>query len=128
LPGIFESVPVEAAANRFAGAFLVSKEAAFRELGRHRHNINIPELYLLKLKYGFSMQAWLRRALELSIISEDLESCLFRELKSQGAPKVEPGDQVPSEEPGRMKRMAWRAVAEGVVTRSRASELAGIEM
>lgn len=121
-------VSVEAAANRFAGAFLVSREAAYRELGQRRHNINLAELHLLKLKYGFSMQAWLRRALELDIISDDLETRLFRELKSLGAPKVEPWEPVPSEEPGRLKRMAWRAVAEGVVTRSKASELAGIQM
>jgi Zn-dependent peptidase ImmA (M78 family)/transcriptional regulator with XRE-family HTH domain len=120
-----EPVGVEAAANRFAGAFLVPRQVAYKELGEHRRNISLAEVQLLKLKYGLSMQAWLRRALELGIISEELETRLFRELKSQGAPKTEPGEPVPSEEPGRLMRMALRAVAEGVVTRSRASELAG---
>lgn len=121
-------ISVEAAANRFAGAFLVPSEAAYRELGQRRRNITIRELQLLKDKYGFSIQAWLRRALELDIISHDLQSRLFRELKAQGGPKTEPGNQIPPEEPGRMKRMALRAVAEGVITRSRAAELAGITM
>ena len=125
---VSEVIPVEAAANRFAGAFLVPRESAYRELGQQRHNVTILELQLLKHKYGFSIQAWLRRALELGIISDDLQSRLFHEMKSQGATKVEPGDPIPPEEPGRMKRMALRAVAEGVITRSRASELAGVTM
>ena len=75
-----------------------------------------------------SIQAWLKRALELDIISEALKSRLFKELKAQDALRVEPGEQVPPEEPGRLRRMAWRAVAEGIITRSRASELAQISM
>lgn len=118
-------VDVEKAANRFAGAFLVPRKAGYLELGEHRRNISLDELELLKLKYGLSMQAWLRRALELGIISEELEARLFRELKAQGAPKVEPGEAVPPEKPGRLRRMALRAVAEGLMTGSRASELMG---
>jgi Zn-dependent peptidase ImmA (M78 family) len=125
---VSQSIPVEAAANRFAGAFLVSKDAAHRELGERRTNLSLEELQSLKAKYGFSIQAWLKRALELDIISEALKSRLFKELKAQDALRVEPGEQVPPEEPGRLRRMAWRAVAEGIITRSRASELAQISM
>jgi hypothetical protein len=36
---------------------------------------------------------------------------------------VEPGDQIPPEAPGRMKRLVLRALAEDVISESRAAEL-----
>ena len=59
----------EDTAHRFAAALLVPDEAAYKELGQSRSRIEFDELLLLKHKYGLSMQAWLRRAKDLRIIS-----------------------------------------------------------
>src|SRR5450830_1398756 len=58
----------EAAAHRFAAAFLVPAEVARRELVEFRTDIAISEFALLKRKYGLSMQAWIRRSKELGIL------------------------------------------------------------
>jgi len=52
---------IEALANRFASAFIVPRAAGLQELGSKRKSLSIPELYILKHKYGFSIQAWLHR-------------------------------------------------------------------
>jgi len=118
----------EAAAHRFAGAFLAPKPAARAELGEPRRDLDPRELYLLKHKYGLSMQAWVRRAKDLGIIEEVSYQRICQRLSQLGWRKQEPGKQVPSEEPKRMKQLVFRALAEDVISRSRAMELLGEEI
>ena len=113
----------EKAAHRFAGAFLVPAPAARRELGERRQALSLYELHLLKHKYGLSMQAWIYRAMDLSIISEALATNLFREFRRRGWHQKEPGDALPPEEPKRMERLVMRALAEDLISESRAAEL-----
>ncbi len=120
---VTEDLDEEKAANRFAAAFLVPRPAAYMELGRRRKHIYIHELHLLKHKYGLSMTAWITRARDLNIISHALAKRLFREFKRRNWWREEPGDPLPPEEPQRMKRLVMRALAEGIITRSRAAEL-----
>ena len=114
----------EAVAHRFAAAFLVPAEAARRELGESRSNVTTAELALLKRKYGFSMQAWIRRSEELGILRPAAAKAALATARSAGWEDKEPVD-VPFEEPQRMTRLALRAWAEGVVSESRAAELSG---
>ncbi|RME45290.1 MAG: ImmA/IrrE family metallo-endopeptidase [Caldilineae bacterium] len=118
-------VNAEKAANRFAGAFLVPAPAARRELGSHRQTLHIFELHLLKHKYGLSMQAWIYRAKDLGILSETAAGRLFQQFRRQGWHRQEPGDAIPPEEPERMKRLVLRALAEDLISESRAAELLG---
>ena len=120
---VAEGLDEEKVVNRFAAAFLVPKSAVYMELGRKRRHIYIHELYLLKHKYGMSMAAWISRARDLGIISETLAQRLFREFKQRNWWRKEPGDPFPPEEPQRMKRLVMRALAEGLITCSRAAEL-----
>jgi Zn-dependent peptidase ImmA (M78 family)/DNA-binding XRE family transcriptional regulator len=120
-----EGVNDEKAAQRFAGAFLVPEEVARFELGVRRHRLDPYELHLLKHKYGLSMQAWVYRAKELGILSESAAVQLFRQFRQQGWHRDEPGDQIPPEEPQRMKRLVLRALAEDLISESRAAELLG---
>lgn len=112
-------------ANRFAGVFLVPKPVAYRELGERRRTLSFQELYLLKHKYGFSMQGWVYRAKDLRIISESAAIRLFQRFRSKGWHRQEPGDQVSVEGPERMVRLVYRALAEGLVSEARAAELLG---
>jgi Zn-dependent peptidase ImmA (M78 family)/DNA-binding XRE family transcriptional regulator len=115
----------EKAAYRFSGAFLVPAPMVYQELGKQRNKIDIGELHMLKKKYGMSMQQWIYRAKDLSIISESQASELFRLFRAKGWNRIEPGDQVSHEEPGRFKRLLLQAVTERLVSPVRAAEILG---
>jgi len=110
-------------AHRFAAAFLVPDEAAYKELGRSRSRIEFDELLLLKHKYGMSMQAWLRRAKDLEIISFSWYKNTLVTFRKHGWHKHEPGERVESEQPIRFRQFVLRAMAEGIISRERAEEL-----
>ncbi len=115
----------ENVAHRFAGAFLVPEDVARAELGERRKRLDIFELYLLKQQYGMSIQAWVYRAKDLGIIPDREYRRIFDYFDEKGWRKCEPGDQIPPEEPRRMKRLVLRAYAEDVISASRAAELLG---
>jgi transcriptional regulator with XRE-family HTH domain/Zn-dependent peptidase ImmA (M78 family) len=120
-----EGVDVERACHRFAGGLLVPAVTVRCELGAHRSMLDMSELYLLKQKYGLSMQAWIFRAKDLQIIPENTAVSLYKHFRSNGWNRVEPGQAIPSEKPGRMNQLIYRALAEDLVSRSRAQELLG---
>jgi len=113
----------EKAAYRFAGAFLVPAVSMIQGIGEERSKLSLHELYYLKLKYGMSMQAWIYRANNLGIISNNLKSELFEEFSKKGWRREEPGSQIEAEVPRRFERLVYRALSEGYISRSRAEEL-----
>lgn len=113
----------EALAHRFAAALLVPADVAKFELGEKRRHLSFAELGLLKEKYGLSMQAWVRRARDLEIISEGLYRSLCIEFSSQGWRKHEPCGYSGHEKPKRLVQMALRALAEGMITREEANRI-----
>ena len=115
----------EKAANRFVGAFLLPAKTARFELGSRRTYLDDNELYMLKQKYGLSMQAWIYRAQELEIITSNTAELLFKQFRANGWYRKEPGYAYPSEMPLRMERLILRALAEDMISRSRAQELLG---
>ena len=115
----------EKAAFRFAAAFLFPKEIAIQELGKYRTKLGIDELYLLKHKYGISMQAIIYRAKDLGIIKKGYFKKLFISFSKQGFRVEEPGDEFSPEEPKRMRSLLLRLLAEEIITLSRAQELYG---
>lgn len=110
-------------AHRFAAAFLVPDEAAYKELGQARSRIEFDELLLLKHKYGLSMQAWLRRAKDLGIITPSWYKNTVVIFRKRRWHKHEPGKQVAPERPLRFRQLVLRAMAEGIISRERAEEL-----
>ena len=120
-----EGLDSEAACHRFVGAFLAPKQAVCFELGSRRTTLDLNELFLLKKKYGLSMQAWIFRAKDLGIISDNAASRLFQRFRANGWHRHEPGEALPTERPLRMERLIYRALAEDLISRSRAQELLG---
>ncbi len=94
-------------------------------LGHRRTTLDMNELYLLKQKYGLSMQAWIFRARDLEIISPQLAERLFQRFRANHWQRQEPGKAYPSENPLRMERLIYRALVEDLISRSRAQELLG---
>lgn len=111
--------------HRFVGAFLAPAQAVRFELGSRRTMLDMNELYLLKQKYGLSMQAWIFRAMDLGIISDNAAKRLFQRFRANGWHRHEPGKALPTERPLRMERLIYRALAEDLISRSRAQELLG---
>lgn len=118
-PGIDE----EKACHRFAGAFLFPAECVKREFGQRRAKLHIYELRSLKEKYRVSMQVVMRRAFEQGVLSEAGYKSMNFLFSKCGYRKQEPGAQLPSEHPERFSRLAYRALAEGMVSPSKAAEL-----
>jgi Zn-dependent peptidase ImmA (M78 family) len=115
----------ETTARRFSGAFLVPEEVVYRELGKQRNTIEVAELNMLKRKYGMSMQQWIYRAKDLSIISESRARQLFQLFRVKGWNRKEPGYVVPLEKPQRFDRLLLQAVTERLISPVRAAEILG---
>jgi Zn-dependent peptidase ImmA (M78 family) len=118
-------VPAEKAANRFAGAFLMPAEVLWAEVGKQRDSLSVGELIELKRVFGVSLQMLVYRCRDLRIINDDLYRELFRDFKDKGwrDPPYEEPAPVPIERPRRFQRLCLRAIAQKVVSESRAAEL-----
>ncbi|MEA5079545.1 MAG: XRE family transcriptional regulator [Anaerolineaceae bacterium] len=120
-----EGLDEEKCAHRFAASFLIPAATIKQELGEHRSSIDPNELYLLKHKYGISMQALVYRTKDLGIISEAAALRIFKRFAIEGWRKEEPGKAVASERPQKMHQMIYRGLAEDIISPSRAKELLG---
>ncbi len=111
--------------HRFIASFLVPAESARYELGGKRTTLDIHELNILKHKYGLSMQAWIYRAKDLDIITQATANRLFHRFRANDWHRCEPGKEYPPEKPFRMQRLVYRALAEDIISRSKAQVLLG---
>jgi len=114
---------IEKVANRFAGAFLLPRQAIYQELGEKRTSISPEEIHLIKHKFGISMQAIIYRAKDVGIISGSLYTQMMKEFSIQGFRQKEPGEPFPVERARRMEKLLLRLLSEEVISRSRAEEL-----
>ena len=114
---------MEQLANRFASALLVPPSVARSELGSKRRRLDFRELGLLKEKYGLSIQAWVRRAMDLDIIEESQYRSLCIEISRNQRRKIEPFEFRGNETPSRLKQMTLRAFSEGVISAERAEQI-----
>jgi Zn-dependent peptidase ImmA (M78 family)/DNA-binding XRE family transcriptional regulator len=113
----------EKIAHRFASAFLIPRDTMLHELGAKRRHLTLNELALLKEKYGISMQALIRRAYDLDIISKYHYKGLNITFVKRGWKRNEPVDYKGHESPYRFSQMFARAVAEGIVSREKAMRI-----
>ena len=109
--------------NRFSGSLLLPKESILNILGKHRNNIELMELKLLKEEFGISMTSILHRALERNIISKKIYEKIRKEFNKQGWDKTEPGDPYPGEKAYLFQQMVFHALAEDFIGLSKAAEL-----
>jgi Zn-dependent peptidase ImmA (M78 family) len=132
LMSVRPGVDAERAMNRFAGAFLMPDEALWREIGKQRTVISFGELARLKELFGASFQAITYRCRELGILNEGAFKRMFQAFNEQGwrkPPYEEPGAMKPErEQPQRMERLTFRALAERVIGESKAAEILGISV
>jgi Zn-dependent peptidase ImmA (M78 family)/transcriptional regulator with XRE-family HTH domain len=93
---------LEEEANEFAGEFLMPKEAMATEI---RIPITLTTLIPLKRRWKVSIQALIRRAYKLAIITQRQYKYLMQQLSSRGWKLKEPID-IPREKPRLISQMA----------------------
>jgi transcriptional regulator with XRE-family HTH domain len=119
-----ESIDEEKAAFRFAGAFLAPDESLFRDLGRKRSLVQLPEMFMLKQKYGMSIQALVFRLHDLGIISEQHYRQWWMTINREGWKKDEPL-QVKPEKSEWLKKTVLHALSESLITKGEAMKALG---
>lgn len=118
----------ETACNRFAGAFLVPKTNVVEALGNKRTWLEPQELYSLKHEFGLSMQGWIHRAEDLSILPKSHSGKMWGYFKKRGWRVTEPGKQYPQEATYLFTQLVYRALAEDIISESKAAELLGMSV
>lgn len=113
----------EAAANRFAGAFLAPENEVRKELGEKRTWLEPRELEVLKKTYGLSMQGWMHRAKDLGILPDTHYVEMRKFFNARGWNRKEPGDQYPPERPQLFDQLVYRALAQDLISEAKAAEL-----
>lgn len=122
-----ESIKLEKAMNRFAGAFLVPKEHLLEEVGAIRHGMTYHEIIRLKHAYGVSAAAMLMRLGQVGILPSGVVDYAFRTFARRWRSK-EPEPIRDSEgfglfeHPRRFKRLVWRALGEELISPVRAAQ------
>lgn len=109
--------------HRFAGAFLYPAKSVTSDFGSHpRSRVHPRELLNAKRQYGISMHAALRRLKDLKLLNEGGYKSLTIQFSANGWRKSEP-EPLPCKPPLRFESLAFWALAEGLITKSRAAEL-----
>lgn len=116
-------VEEEAAADRFAGAFLAPEGEVRKELGEKRVWLEPRELEVLKKTYGLSMQGWMHRAKDLGILPDVHYVEMRKFFNSRGWNKTEPGERYAPERPQLFDQLVYRALAQDLISESKAAEL-----
>lgn len=110
----------------FAGAFLFPEEVFKDEFGKKRTSILLNELVLLENYYGISVQAIMRRAHGLQLISDSKFRDYQAWLSKSGNKKKELGSFRGGETPMRFRRLVYKALSEDIITYSKAAALFGV--
>lgn len=118
----------EKAANYFAGAFLMPREHLQNEVGKHRNRLGHKEIMDLKKLYRVSGAALLVRLRDIGVITDSVLTYAFQSIavnwRTQEPEELENnryrGEQ---EKPQKFERLCYRALAEGLISVAKASEL-----
>ena len=118
----------EKAANLFAGAFLMPREHLLREVGKNRNALGYKEVIDLKHLYRVSGVALLMRLRQLGVIDQPTLIYAFQSI-ARGWRTKEPEELEAEKERGqserarRFERLCYRALAEGLISLTKAAEL-----
>ena len=122
------AIKLEAAMNRFAGAFLVPDRHLLEEAGEGRRRITCYEIIRLKHMYGVPAAAMLVRLGQVGVLTPAAVRRAFRTFaRSWRRSEPEPlaGNQgfAAFEKPQRFRSLVWRAVGEELISPVRAATL-----
>jgi len=115
----------EKVCHRFAGAMLIPKEVFEADWGGRRRRVSLEELKDLKRRYGISIAAIMRRALDLGLIDPALyrRFCIIQKTKDWH--HREPGEYPGIEVSSRFEQLVLRALTEEIISMSKGAALLG---
>ena len=124
------AIKLEAAMNRFAGAFLVPGRDLLEKVGARRHRVTYYEIARLKHTYGVSAAAMLVRLGQVGVLRPSAIRRAFATfarswLKTEPEPIRDDQGFAAFEKPQRFKRLVWRAVGEELISPVRGAALLG---
>ena len=124
------AIGLEAAMNRFAGAFLVPGRDLLEKVGGRRRRVTYYEIARLKHAYGVSAAAMLVRLGQVSVLRSSAVRRAFATFaRSWLATEPEPIGEGQGfgafERPQRFRRLVWRAVGEELISPVRGAALLG---
>lgn len=114
--------------HRFAGAFLIPAKAFERAFGVNRVKIALAELCAIKAEWGLSLGATMKRANTLGLVTDGRYKTYCIVSAKNGWRTLEPGKWVGDEESRRFKPLVLRALAQELITTSKAAGLLGISL
>lgn len=117
----------EALCHRFAGALLFPAAQVKSTFGGHRQALLMQELLLAKQEWGLSMQAVLRRLLDVDIVSQARYDATMKIFSIRGWRSKEPGE-LAGEQTYRLRQLVFRALAEDLISLGRAAELLAVDV
>ena len=116
-----DPLQAEREADQFAGSLLVPPEPFMDDL---LGGVNLSSLAHLKLKYGVSIAALVRRAYDLGLVDHSRYESLNVQISQKGWRKSEPGDeQAPYEEPILLRQLAERKYGEPLIVKAVSDDL-----
>jgi Zn-dependent peptidase ImmA (M78 family) len=118
----------EKAATVFASALLMPREHLLREVGKHRQAFGYREVVGLKRLYRVSGAALLVRLQQIGVINEATLVYAFQSVArgwrtEEPEPLESTADRGHWERPRRFERLSYRALAEGLISLTKAAEL-----
>jgi transcriptional regulator with XRE-family HTH domain len=119
-----DGIDQEKAAFRFGAALLAPRQVLFDEIGSKRTDVREEELFILKKRFGLSLQALVYRMHDLEIIGTGHYQDWWKYINSKGWKKSEP-EELDPEQPSWLRRSALRALSEGLISSSEAETLLG---
>jgi Zn-dependent peptidase ImmA (M78 family)/transcriptional regulator with XRE-family HTH domain len=127
LCGLPEKEDAEGLCQKFAGAFLLPREAVERVFGGGpRRKVALAELAEIKTTYGISLQAIMWRAKSLGLVGERQFRSFRETVNARRWAVTEPVEFAGVERASRFRRLIHGAVAAGILDLERAAELAGV--
>ncbi|RYZ64430.1 MAG: ImmA/IrrE family metallo-endopeptidase, partial [Proteobacteria bacterium] len=114
--------------HRFAGAFLVPRVAFERAFGVNRVKIALAELCAIKAEWGISVAATMARANNLKLLTAGRYKTYCIVAAKNGWRTKDPGKWIGAEESCRFKPLVLRALAQELITPSKAAGLLGISL
>ncbi|MYC93154.1 MAG: ImmA/IrrE family metallo-endopeptidase [Gemmatimonadetes bacterium] len=124
------AIRLEAAMNRFAGAFLVPGRDLLKKVGGRRRRVTYYEIARLKHAYGVSAAAMLVRLGQVGVLRPSAVRRAFATfargwLTSEPEPIREGEGFGAFEKPQQFRRLVWRAVGEELISPVRGAALLG---
>lgn len=124
LPSDMEHREMEAICNAFANEMLIPYSVLVARIGSKRHGISLAELTDIQIQFGISVEALMYSLNQQGVISDNrYKSFNIKKNTSDKFKREIQKSRIPDERSGRFFRMVYRALADEIISVSKAAVL-----